>query len=722
MDEIALPKNGLREWFNLRYVIWLTILMIGGILFYAHLQIAQWGEDYQGAWMLADRLFDLYFALALIAIGFCVGRKSARLLSLSFVSAAEEFSFSAMMGIGLIGLLVLGLGLARMLMPATMAVFFAVLMALSWREGATLYGVIKAGLAAATTTWLRRALTVLFGALVAILMLRALTPPHAFDEAIYHLPATRAFVDQGQVYPLVDNAAGNMPFLMQMLYAICLMAKTDVAAKVLSLSVALICGLAVYGFCARFLSRRTGVVALFAFFGAGIVIEVAVTCRVDVSLACMLFLATYAMMISLQSGERAWLYASALFAGFALGIKHTAAAWILLLGVMYLLESFLRKSAPPLAVIKRGLLYTAITLLIASPWFIKNQIWFHNPIYPFATGEVAEFSDDHVRYFTPADEAKLDAQFEQARRQMPAQVQERETALVQAVANRAIQHPPHFWEYFTNPDLYNTPESYHDPNYLFLLLPLLLVLRKSRWVIWLAALSIAFYLLLTQVIWHSRYLLPMYPALTVATAYVLTGVAEWAAAKAKSGWLSMATRALPAVVLAAILGPLAFTSIMQLVQMRGPEYLTGQLSRRAFLSSVFYYSAIDYINHGVPQNARVLMIGAQMSYGLQRDYIADTSLDTVGWQRLLLHSDSLLTLQNDLRQQGITHMLVGYSIFTWGASRGGSASLMTSEILQKSRPDYYVQLRNWATLDLFTSQYAVPLYADRAGYILYQLR
>ena len=161
---------------------------------------------------------------------------------------------------------------------------------------------------------------------------------------------------------------------------------------------------------------------------------------------------------------------------------------------------------------------------------------------------------------------------------------------------------------------------------------------------------------------------------------------------------------------------------MQFVQLRGPEYMTGQLSRRSFMSSIFYYSAIDYINHTLPQNARVMMIGAQMSYGLQRDYIADTSLDTLGWQRLLLHNDSILTLQNDLRQQGITHILVGYSIFSWGASRGGSASLMTSEILQKSRPDYYVQLRNWATLDLFTSQYVEPLYADKAGYILYRLR
>lgn len=722
MNEIALSKNGLGEWFRLRYLLLLMALILCGGVFYAHLQTVQRGENYQGAWMLVDRLFDLSFALGLVAIAFCVGRKSARLLSLTFSNVAEEFSFSAMMGIGIIGLIVLFLGLARMLLPLPVGLALAVLMALSWREGATGYRVVKAGIAAATATWPRRALALLFCAFVAILMLRALTPPHAYDEAIYHLPATRSFIDQGQVYPLVDNAAGNMPFLMQMLYAICLMAKTDIAAKVLSLYVALICGLAVYGFCARFLSRRTGVVALFAFFGAGIVIEVAVTCRVDVSLACMLFMATYAMMVSLKTGERGWLYASALFAGFALGIKHTAAVWILLLGVMYLLESFLRKAAPPLLVIKRGLLYTAITLLIASPWFIKNQLWFHNPIYPFATGEVAEFSADRVSYFTPADEVKLDAHFEQARRRLPALAQARETELIRAVANRAIQHPPHFWEYFTNPDLYNTPESYHDPNYLFLFLPLLLLLRKSRWVIWLAALSIAYYLLLTQVIWHSRYLLPMYPALSVATAYVLTELAEWAAVKAKSRWLSMASKAIPAVVLVVILGPLAFTSIMQFVQLRGPEYITGQLSRHDFMSSMFYYSPIDYINHALPQNSRVMMIGAQMSYGLQRDYIADTSLDTLGWQRLLLRNDSLLAVQNDLKQQGITHILVGYSIFPWGATRGGSASLMTSEILQKSRPDYYVQLRNWATLDLFTSQYVDQIYASPSGYVLYRLR
>ncbi|MFL6276093.1 MAG: ArnT family glycosyltransferase [Blastocatellia bacterium] len=722
MQEIALPRDGARAWLRPRYFILLMALAGGGALFYAHLQIAQWGEDYKSAWMAVDRLFDLTFALGLIAIAFCVGRRCARGLGLAFTGLAEELTVSVMLGVGLLGLVVLGLGLGGMLAALPVSLAIAVLMCVSWREVATLTNVMKAGIAAVMATRMRLALTILFCAFFAVLLLRALTPPHAYDEAIYHLPATKSFIDHGRVYPLVDNAAGNMPFLMQMIYAIALMARSDTAAKVFSLLVALICALALYAFCARFLSRRTGVVALFAFFGAGMVIEVSVTCRVDVALACMLFMATTALMISLESDGRGWLYASALLAGFALGVKHTAAVWVLLLGVMFLLESFLRRSAAPLTIIKRAALYTAITLLVASPWFIKNQLWFHNPIYPFATGEVTELSDGHARYFTDADEARLDAHLEQARRALPDLVKEREAELAQAVANRQIQHPPHFWEYFSDPDLYNAPEGYHEPNYLFLFAPLVLFLRKSRHVIWLVALSVGFYALLTQVIWHSRYLLPMYPALTIATAYVLTELTDWAALKARSRWVAIGSKALAAIALSAALAPLAFTSLTQFGELRSAQYLTGQMSRRSFMSSMFYYQAINFINRTLPRDARVMMIGAQMSYGLQRDYVADTSLDTTGWQRLLLHNDSMAEVRDDLKRQGITHLLVAYGIFPWGAKRSGSASLMTSKVLEKSRPDYYVQLRNWAALDLFTSQYVEPLYSDQAKYIIYRLR
>src|SRR5262249_14796972 len=143
--------------------------------------------------------------------------------------------------------------------------------------------------------------------------------------------------------PVYDNFSGNMPFLPQMIYAICLMAKADIAAKLFSLGLALTSSIALYGFCARFLDRRTAIISLFAFFGAGMVVELAVTARVDVSLAGMLFVAIYAMMVYLDTGERGWFLASALLCGFGLGIKYSAAAGLALTLLMFIFESAFRK-------------------------------------------------------------------------------------------------------------------------------------------------------------------------------------------------------------------------------------------------------------------------------------------------------------------------------------------------------------------------------------------
>jgi hypothetical protein len=48
-----------------------------------------------------------------------------------------------------------------------------------------------------------------------------------------------------------------------MIYAVCLMAKADIAAKLISLAIAVVSSFALYGFCVRFLTRRTAVVAMF---------------------------------------------------------------------------------------------------------------------------------------------------------------------------------------------------------------------------------------------------------------------------------------------------------------------------------------------------------------------------------------------------------------------------------------------------------------------------
>lgn len=679
------------------------------------------GENYRGPLALVDRIFELYLALGIMSVGFCVGRRVARILSLSFVNAAEEISVSAMLGVGIIGLVVLCLGLAGLMKPLAVLASVALLVILTWREVGRLRTSLKQAIVSATATRIRLTFAALFIALVIILALRAMTPPHSPDEAIYHLSVTKRFVDEGRVFPVVDNWAGNTPLLIQMVYAVCLIAKADIAARLLSLFLAVVCALSLYAFSARFLTRRAGVVAMFGFFSAGMIVEVAVTSRIDVSLAGMLFLATHAMVTYFETNQRGWLYASAVLSGLSLGIKYTAGIYILLLGFMFLLENFLRRQHRFTTIIKRGAVYSVIVAAIASPWFIKNFVWFGNPVYPFVTGEVAEFVAGRPRYFDAEDQIKLNAHFDRARREMPDLVREREIELAKAASRRVNRHPLRFWEYFTDPDAYNMNEEFHYPNYLFVISPLMIFVRRSRWLNWLAGFSVLFFLGVTYESWIARILIPIYPALTLISAFTLTELAARAGFRGRPDRHQWAVALFSVIAVAITLGPTLLQSITQSMSTNDLAFIRGDLSRADYMKRSYYYPPCAFIN-SLPERSRVMMIGAQTSYDLRREYIADVNWDSTEWRRLLLRNNSIEGINEDLKRCGITHVWVAYGLFTFVAEMGRENYPNVSGIAPTSGPDYQPQLINWATLDQYSSTFLEAIYNDRFGNIVYRIR
>src|ERR1041384_3709123 len=82
--------------------------------------------------------------------------------------------------------------------------------------------------------------------------------------------------------------------------------------------------------------------------------------------------------------------------------------------------------------VKTAVIYAFITLAVSSPWLIKNAIWFHNPVYPFITGEVVDLNNG-PRYFNREDDRKLDAHFDAARKAYPEEFQNLKTKFDEAV-------------------------------------------------------------------------------------------------------------------------------------------------------------------------------------------------------------------------------------------------------------------------------------------------
>src|SRR5205085_1928520 len=329
----------------------------------AHVYLGDGRENTTGTLAFLDHVFDLAFALALSGVLTATGHAVCEKFRIKFVNSAEEIGFSLFVGTGIVGLAVLLLGLMGWLRPLPVSLLIIVCVTASRRSLRHLFKVIPERLHKLWRNPEAKLPAIIFVCLLIILVLRAASPPSTADEVIYHLPAPRDFLKQGRIYPMFDNSLGNFPLLIHMIYALCLMAGTDIAARLFSLILAIGVSLGMFGFCSRYLTRRVAAMAMFAFFSAGVVVEVAVTSRIDVSLAGMLFLCTYAMVNYLDTGNRSWFWLSALLAGFSLGIKHTAAIWIVLIGVMYLVHLLVNRDRI-VQVIGLGITYALVAFAV----------------------------------------------------------------------------------------------------------------------------------------------------------------------------------------------------------------------------------------------------------------------------------------------------------------------------------------------------------------------
>jgi len=688
---------------------------------YVHFSIAG-DEGFTGPAAMLDRVFDIEFVCALAALTFCIGSRLARALRLQFVSMAEELSFSIMLGTGGLGLSILLIGLLGLLKPFPIVVFILLVLIGLRSELARLPEIIKRILVAVSAPK-QRLLSGLYLLIVLTLIIRAAAPPWALDDVIYHLPATKSFVEQGRVFPLFHQPLGNMPFLIHMIYALCLLAKTDIAPKLFSLLLTLVTSVALYGFCRRFFDRTIALVAMFGFLAASMVVEVGVTARIDVSLAGMLFLATYAMINHLETGKMGWFFTSAALSGFSLGIKLNALLWIGCVVLIFLFESVVRLRRDVLSVAKSTAFYVVIILALASPWLLKNLIWFHNPVYPFVTGELADFNNGNPRYFNPEDEQKLDAHFDAVRRADPADFQRIRNVMDEAAKQGPQRHPMRVWEYYSRPDRYFMGDYFHYPNCLFLILPFFLMVPRARWITWLMLFSLVSFLALTSTLWIARFLLPIYPALTIVSAYTLVELAK----RFTGRW---AAQVCLYVVATCMIIQLTVT-IKFIVDLDHVKFISGAASRAEFLSGIFYYPPIDFINRNVPPEAGVLSIGGEMCYHMRPRYISDGSWDGTEWRRLLVRNSSFESLHADLKNQGITHILFARWYFKAIAEAGwpkpgGSPFLATGKFTDPARirefgPDYN-SLRNWATFDGYRRDYLELIYTDHNGYEIYRLK
>lgn len=561
-------------------------------------------------------------------------------------SQAERLAFAVGLGTGATGTALLALGSIGGFRPLVLLALVVAAVVLLRRHlvgvGRALRAVVKevaAELRARPEGWLA---VVTSGVLLGATLVLAVAPVTDWDSLMYHLRIPAEFLARGRIYLPADNLHVTMTGLVHLLYLVPLAAHDASAAAVLSVGFACALGLAIYAFCARAFTARTGLFAVTAYWGMAMLLLVASTPRVDVQVTFYLFLATYLVCF-----EGDWrtpeLVLIGVLLGFALATKLSAGAYLVAVGL-----AVLALAGPgPWTRIRATAAVTAAATLVALPWLVRNVVLVGAPFYPFLTHRVAEPWIQALA--APGRAPRLSSSH--------------------FMWMWTLRPPFNLRDFFLHPgrlSIEGEARDYFASPMLVLLPALALRRRRELLVLTLPALAFLVAVVLAFPQLNLRYLLPGLVPLTVVGAVLADLLLG--RPKLRTLWATVLLLAvLPGLV--AVRDQLGLTPVVR--------YATGRMTRHEYLvqdpKSAGLTEADNLTRRVVPDSGLVLMLFEARGYRFPRRALQD-DIGT-NWAYLVAAGAT----NNCLVGTGITHVLVNDAALGYYRSSGLDLELVDWE-------------------------------------------
>jgi hypothetical protein len=603
-------------------------------------------EQWTGVFLIFDHLFSLGIAAVLLAVSEGLGQRALRLLKTDTDSALESLLFATALGAGVLSSALLVVGASVGLRPWSLGLVGVGALVFAGTPTLSLPGQIGEAwveLRKGVGPW---GLFVL-GWVAAILVVLSLGPAADYDSLMYHLEIPDQFLERGRIFIPDGNLHVSFVGMFQFLYLPMLALGSPEACSLLNGFFGASLGLGVFCLANRFFSRLAARLTFFLFWGSAMVLLVAATPKVDVTLALYLLLGHFALVVAWKEKEGGvgWIVLGGLLLGMAVGIKHLGLAYLAALGPILIWMAWGRSASPSRGIRALGILGLAV-LAGAAPWLVKNWVLLGGPFYPYLTPEIL-----------PPWLAGL-----RGDSTLPGGVE------LDSIRLLALTVEPFtFMDWFLLPETL-TPEAEggsYGANLAFLLIPLAIPLLRNPALFSFFIPGVLFFgLAFTDGPYLSlRYLVPAFPALTLAAAVGLESVvSHLSSSRVRSGLL--------AVLVAVALAPTA-KALYRKVSMTGAlAHAAGFTSRHDYLwesrdgDHVSYSRLRDFVNATTDPGDRVLMFFEARGFGLEPDVLPDNVF--LNWPLL----DSVLGDQGCLEGTGITHVLVGEGTLLYFSLRG----------------------------------------------------
>jgi len=484
-----------------------------------------------------------------------------------------------------------------------------------------------------------------------------LTPPIARDALIHHLAIPKLWLKNGGFYEIKWADFSYYPMNVDLLYIIPLYFNKDFIANFIHMSFGIGTALLIYHYLNNKISRIAGLLGILVFISTPIVVRLSTQAYVDLGLT---FFTTASILafIRYRDGEFKefkWLFLSSVAMGLALGTKYNALiVWFFLsLAIVFV---YSRDTKKQWKAIKCGFIFFLISLLIFSPWLIKNIILTGNPLYPLFKGIF------NISSASPGGTGSISGD-----------------TSIGFFKMREMLYGENFWEtlliplriFFQGQD---NSVRYFDGvlNSVLIILSPFAFMNKSFYLDKLFFISFTIFFILTVFFLEQkafsieqivRYILPVIPLLSILTVMGLVNIWNWAMNT------SIPIRNVLTAVLFTIFIVIMSKNIFYIKNyyhnISPMSYILGIESKDEFITRhISSYPAIKYINTNTPDNARIrLVFLAGRGYYLDRIYSEGASYGIGDVSGLAANSQEDRSFQAYLHSFGCTHLLVRTDLY-----------------------------------------------------------
>ena len=511
-------------------------------------------------------------------------------------------------------------------------------------------------------SFLTAALLSFLAAIAISIVLLSYVPPVSKDALIHHLNVPKLYLEKGKIYEIPSLPFSYYPMNLDFIYLIPLYLGNDIVPKLIHFSFALLTAWLIFHYLRRRLNTIYALFGAVFFLSIPIIVKLSITAYVDLGL---IFFSTASLLLLLKWIETGFklrfLVLSAGLCGLAIGTKYNGliAFFLLTLFVPFLYSKYSQnKRGSLIRPVGCGILFFTVSLLLFSPWMIRNYHWKGNPVYPL-----------YNNWFNPPAAPSKEIVSDKA---------EKKGGLT-LFTYRTIVHGEPWWQiallpiriFFEGKD---GSDQYFDGklNPFLLILPMFAfwrvregpktLAREKKIFLGFAILFFAFAFFSTVL--RIRYVLPIVPPLVILSAFGMKNVVEIV-----KGFRSLTTRKIGSVILGLTVMLLLAINVLYVVdQFRyvAPfSYLTGALTRDKYISKYRpEYPAMQYVNKQLPPESRLLFIFlGKRGYYCDRDYIPDTHGQVNRLYQLIKNSNSSDEVWLDLKKMGITHLIIQIGIF-----------------------------------------------------------